>query len=396
MKDLVSRIAACDLSKPFVFVSYSKQDAERVYPFILRLQALGCNLWIDRELTKMVGQNWQFGAMRAMTDTNCRGILFMISEDSLKSAPVFAELALSQKSKKVLRKHNGSGIKIIPVNSDRTWSQSKIGLATWIGRMVSLDDEKLTEDDYACLDIGGILHDYIAEDSMSRLDEKGEIAQAILDEILEPLGGGKITVASIEDMETVRENIDEACFCRPIDESSVPEPAVSEPERIGETAGEAPKTVPAPPKAKAEGPRPAAESSVVTYPNGDVYEGQLRDGLRWGRGRMIYAGGDVYVGMWKDDLRDGVGTTTYAGGDVYQGEYRADKRHGRGKYIFSNGNVYEGEYYDNKRQGVGVFRYANGEVYEGEFENGKRCGHGKYIFANGEVREGIWRDNKPV
>ena len=88
MKDLVSRIAACDLSKPFVFVSYSKQDAERVYPFILRLQALGCNLWIDRELTKMVGQNWQFGAMRAMTDTNCRGILFMISEDSLKSPSV--------------------------------------------------------------------------------------------------------------------------------------------------------------------------------------------------------------------------------------------------------------------------------------------------------------------
>ena len=395
MKDLVSKIAACDLSKPFVFVSYSKRDAERVYPFILRLQGLGCNLWIDRELTKMVGQNWQFGAMRAMTDTNCRGILFMISEESLKSAPVFAELALSQKSKKVLRKHGGSGIKIIPINADRTWSQSKVGLATWIGRTVSLDAEKLTEDDYACLDIGGILHDYIAEDSMSRLDERGEIAQAILDDIFEPLGGGKITVASIEDMETVRENIDEACFCRPVVPVSAPEPEDPAPKRTVEPAGEAPKAVPVTPKAEAQD-RQTAEGSVITYPNGDVYEGELRDGLRCGRGRMIYASGDVYVGMWKDDLRDGAGTTTYAGGDVYQGEYRADKRHGRGKYIFTNGNVYEGDYCDNKRQGFGVFRYANGEVYEGEFENGKRCGRGKYIFANGEVREGNWRDNKPV
>lgn len=387
MKELVKKIRPCDMDSPFVFVSYSKRDAERVYPFVLRLQAQGCNLWIDRELTRMVGQSWQLGAMRALSDANCRGVLFMISENSLKSAPVFAELALSQRSRKVMRRHNGSGIKIIPVNSDRTWSQSKVGMASWIRNTVSMDSEPLTADDLACLDIGGILRDYIAEDSMSRLDEKGEIAQAILDEIFEPLGGGKITVASIEDLETVLENIDEACFNRPVDTPDEPPAALSAPVE----PPPAPERPAAPPETA-----PAGEGRTVVYPNGDIYEGELDGQIRCGHGKMTYANGDVYTGTWKDDLRDGSGTTVYAGGDTYSGDYRSDKRHGRGKYVFTNGNVYEGDYVENKRQGRGVFRYANGEVYEGEFVNGKRCGYGRFTFANGEVREGTWKDNKPL
>lgn len=366
MNEILSKIQACDANQPFVFVSYSKQDAVRVYPFILRLQELGCNIWIDRELTKMVGRNWQLGAIQAMADENCRAILFMISEHSLKSAPVLAELSLSQKARKVLRKHGGSGIKIIPVNADGTWSQSKIGLATWIGNTVSLDDTPMTADDYACLDVGGgLLEDYTREDSLSRIDERGEIAQAILDDVLEPLGGGKITIASIEDLETVQENIDEECFNRKISRRST-------------AAVKAEQAVPTAMTDIAEERKQPAGAEVENrqthvYPNGDVYEGEMKDGLRHGYGKMTYAGGDIYIG-----------------------DYRKDKRHGHGRYQFANGNVYEGDYVDNKRTGHGVLRYANGEVYEGEFLDGRRSGYGKYTFLNGDVREGNWKDNKPI
>ncbi len=359
MNTLVRNLRSCDPSRPYVFVSYSKTDGERVYPFIRRLQNLGCNIWIDKELNKMIGRNWQLGALTAMTNPNCRAILFMISENSLKSAPVFAELALSQKSPKVRRKHNRSAVRIIPVNADPAWAQSKTGLATWIGESVSLDSTPLTADDIACLKIGDILQMYVAEDSLNRLEEKGEIAQAILDDVLEPYGGGKITVASISDMETVLENIDDECFC--IEEENepltVPDLAESKPAAVPEMHPE----------------KLSISRETVRYPNGDVYEGELSDGLRSGYGRMVYASGDIY-----------------------EGEYLNDMRHGSGTYRFANGNVYKGSFKNNLRDGYGVYKLRNGDCYEGEFRDDKRCGHGRFTFADGTVRECEWKDNKPV
>ena len=354
IKDMVSSINSCYMDLPFVFVSYSKADAERVYPFILKLQKLRCNLWIDKELSRMVGKNWQFGAVEAMTNKNCKGILFMISENSLKSAPVLAELSLSQSSKKVLRRHDGSGIKLIPINADASWSQSKLGLATWIASHVSTDTTAVTEDDRTCMDVGGLLTEYIAPDSINRIDEKGEIAQVIFDDILKPLGGGKITVASIEDLETVKENIDDSCFCLTDEQMIQSAPVSSAPEDTEEGV---------------------QKSAVLrhVYPNGDVYEGEMKNGLRDGRGKC-----------------------SYKSGSVYEGEFKDDKRHGKGICRFANGVVYEGEYRDNERDGFGKYTYPNGDVYMGSVKKGKRHGHGKFIFADGKVRECEWRDNLPV
>jgi len=148
---------------------------------------------------------------------------------------------------------------------------------------------------------------------------------------------------------------------------------------------------------------------------GDVYEGECKNGLREGKGKLTYLNGDVYEGEWKADkyngkgkltfkngniyegeckngLADGKGKFTYANGNVYDGEYKADKRHGKGKLTFENG-VYEGEWKNDLADGKGKL-IANGAVYEGEFKADKYNGKGKLLFANGNVYEGEFKDGK--
>lgn len=130
------------------------------------------------------------------------------------------------------------------------------------------------------------------------------------------------------------------------------------------------------------------------FANGDVYEGWLKDDERNGQGKYIFANGAVYEGEWKDGEANGQGTMKYASGAVYEGEWKDDKHNGQGKYTFANGDVYEGEWKDNKRIGQGKFTFASGSVYEGEWRDDKRNGQGKYTFASGEVYEGEFKDGE--
>ena len=114
-----------------------------------------------------------------------------------------------------------------------------------------------------------------------------------------------------------------------------------------------------------------ARQRVMTFDNGDRYEGEYRYGEFHGRG--------VY---------------TWADGKRYEGEYRDNKRHGRGVYTWADGKRYEGEYRDNKRHGHGVFNWPNGQRYEGESRYGKFHGRGVYTWPNGHRYEGEYRDNK--
>ena len=43
------------------------------------------------------------------------------------------------------------------------------------------------------------------------------------------------------------------------------------------------------------------------WTNGDVYEGEFRDGKAAGNGKFTYANGDVYDGEFDSDLANGYG-----------------------------------------------------------------------------------------
>ena len=97
-------------------------------------------------------------------------------------------------------------------------------------------------------------------------------------------------------------------------------------------------------------------TKIVTkkYDDGKVYEGQMKNGLRHGRGKMVYV---------EDD-------NNYAG--VYVGEWKNDKKHGKGKMVYDNGDVYDGKYKDDYRYGYATYTFADGSItYGGDSYNWK-------------------------
>ena len=98
-----------------------------------------------------------------------------------------------------------------------------------------------------------------------------------------------------------------------------------------------------------------------TWPSGQVYEGDWKDGSMHGKGTYKYADGAVYVGEFKDGKRNGKGTYTYVDGAVYVGEYKNDKMHGTGTYTYKSGDVEVGFYEQGKDKGRGVQLSANGK-----------------------------------
>jgi hypothetical protein len=113
-------------------VSYSKQDANRVYPIVFALQQRGYNVWIDKQLKQLAGEDWQKGALGAIANPRCKALLLFISENSMASVPVFSELFFS-KSQKVKFNNQGKALKVIPVIVSETWDPTKgKGIENWL------------------------------------------------------------------------------------------------------------------------------------------------------------------------------------------------------------------------------------------------------------------------
>ncbi len=113
-----------------------------------------------------------------------------------------------------------------------------------------------------------------------------------------------------------------------------------------------------------------ARIKVITYSNGDVYEGEIRGGKRNGRGVLTYARGDVYEGEFEDDMFCGQGKLTYIDGSIYDGEWKDGKIEGRGVYTYPHTDEFE----DPSSGSVRKVTYMR--KYEGGFRNGKQEGSG--------------------
>lgn len=124
-------------------------------------------------------------------------------------------------------------------------------------------------------------------------------------------------------------------------------------------------------EAKPKTKTPQAKIERIEFDNGDVYEGEMVNGLRHGKGKY-----------------------TWANGDVYEGEYKDGKYHGQGKYTSSKGWVYEGQFTDGQITGKGKITYATGAVYEGELLKGNKNGFGRITYTDGLYYEGEWKDDK--
>ena len=100
---------------------------------------------------------------------------------------------------------------------------------------------------------------------------------------------------------------------------------------------------------------------------GDTYTGQFYKGLRHGHGKIVYRKG-VDARDLEGQFKNGFavyGVETYKGGDSYQGEFKNGVRFGKGIYTWNNGDIYEGQWADGHMNGHGTDKWQDGRIYTG-------------------------------
>ena len=89
-------------SDPYIFVSYSHDDAAVVYPELVRLREAGFNLWYDEGISP--GSTWRDEVALALTQ--CSLFLFFVTPRSVASANCQQELNFSlSRERKMVRVH---------------------------------------------------------------------------------------------------------------------------------------------------------------------------------------------------------------------------------------------------------------------------------------------------
>ena len=163
------------------------------------------------------------------------------------------------------------------------------------------------------------------------------------------------------------------------------------------------------------------EVKTINIENEGRYIGEIKNGLRHGKGKMIYNNGNIYEGNWLNDLFDGKGNYLHKKygqntsgdwengylirgqiiffkgvmgeekyiGDVVYSFFGYPVPHGTGAYFYMNGDKYVGEFVDYKKEGKGTFTWANGDSYCGYWHDDEF--HGKGILnKDGIIKEGNW------
>lgn len=144
------------------------------------------------------------------------------------------------------------------------------------------------------------------------------------------------------------------------------------------------------------GAQPGGSSStaVRTYPDSSVYEGQILDGKRHGRGTLILPDGTKYDAEWRDDRLHGEGTETLPDGSYFAGSYEEGFRCGHGILTWPEGSRYVGQFQRGRANGEGILTRMDGSVYRGSFAEDCMSGEGVLQWKDGVVYVGQFASNR--
>ncbi len=124
------------------------------------------------------------------------------------------------------------------------------------------------------------------------------------------------------------------------------------------------------------------------------YFGKTRNGIPNGKGEITYNEHDSrrsYKGDFKDGMRHGKGKLIFKNDASYDGEWMYDKYDGYGEESLPGGNVLEG-FYEAGRLINGRVYFGDGREYDGEWSDDMPNGMGKMYFRDGHAEEGFWVD----
>lgn len=112
-----------------------------------------------------------------------------------------------------------------------------------------------------------------------------------------------------------------------------------------------------------------SDDDVIRYNNGDVYKGQIKNGIREGLGTCYFANKDVYEGMWKNDKMECVGKYIFADKSFYSGDFKNGCKEGIGVFTCDD-YKYIGQYYADRKGRVGTFHLPENSYLKVIIENG--------------------------
>jgi hypothetical protein len=129
------------------------------------------------------------------------------------------------------------------------------------------------------------------------------------------------------------------------------------------------------------------------------YTGDWRYNLRHGNGTMVWTNdGTKFEGIWHMDKRVR-GTLTFGssssgtGAVSYEGEFKDDLFHGKGKLKMVDGSLYDGVFEAGNCVKFGKMLYKDGNIYFGEMNEFKRHGAGILVKPSGERIEGQFEND---
>jgi clan AA aspartic protease (TIGR02281 family) len=133
--------------------------------------------------------------------------------------------------------------------------------------------------------------------------------------------------------------------------------------------------------------------SKIAYKSGELYEGNMIQGVKNGVGKYIYSNGDYYEGSWKNSKQNGAGKYVAKSGYSAEGKYVNDTLDGYATIKFSEQEKYIGYVQNSLFEGKGIYFFPNGDKFEGNWSASKKNGAGTYYYQKGGTLKGIWKDN---
>ena len=133
----------------------------------------------------------------------------------------------------------------------------------------------------------------------------------------------------------------------------------------------------------------------VFMPNGNIYEGYIKDSKYNGKGKLILPPDAEYEGFFENNEFKN-GKMKWNNGYEYEGDFNGNCLEGKGKLTGPDGDIYEGYFDKSLFHGQGKYIYHNSRnEYDGEFQYGIKKGKGKYIAMNEYTYDGNWDNDIP-
>lgn len=99
------------------------------------------------------------------------------------------------------------------------------------------------------------------------------------------------------------------------------------------------------------------------------YLGTMARGRMHGIGTYLESTGEIYQGEFQDGRENGFGLRVFPTGR-YEGQWRQGLRHGRGVMVWINGNLFRGEFREGLPEGPGEFYSVEGGWFRGNWRAG--------------------------